>query len=578
MRPLRFLLLTALLLFPPASTAQAATYCVAKPGCAGTSQPTLQAALDASLATGPDRIEIGPAGLAGGTYTSSDPLTIQGSGRGVTTLGGSGSILSIGSGVGSSSVSVSDLAIAVGPGAAGSALRLDGAAAQRVDVAVDPGATISVGVEMEDGAVYQQGAVSQFAAGSVGIWARLGSNRIDDTIIDLGGSSGSRGLLADNPDGQTPIILDAQHVTVAGGADSQTGAYAYARAPGQTVVLNVRNSILSGVGHALSRAAPNGSSNINPAYSNFDAAGNFDAGGVGGITSSSTNSSLNPGYVNAAGHDFRLSSSSPLIDTAQPGGLDAGDPTTDLAGTKRILDGNANCNPRRDMGALELAPGSVAVYASANPSAAAPNQRITFDASPSCDPDPSIGIGSYTWAFDDGRKASGPVVSHSFPKAGRHAATLTVTSTVGRSGTATVFTPVNASPKAKRRARKRGSLVLIKARTVTLSAGGRAVIGLRCSGTRRCTGRLDLLGIRPVSESAGVLIMKLGSTRFAIRPNRTQKLRIQLSDKRFGLVVQQKRIRAVVAVRDRDSAGRPRRSTRKIVLKAPTRTTRRHDF
>lgn len=573
MRPLRLLLLIASLLLTPAATAQAATYCVLKPGCAGTAEPTLQDALDAALSPGPDRIEIGSTGgLAGGTYGSSDPLEIQGTGRGTTTLRGSGSVLGLGSGA-----LVSDLTIAVQPGSPGSALRLDGARAQRVDVTADPAATSPVGVELQGGAVFQQGAISLSAAGSVGVWSRLGSSRIDDVVVDLSGAPGARGMLADDPNGQTPVVLDAQHVTVAGSSGSQTGAHAYSGTSGQTVVLNLRNSIVSGVGHALSRAAPGGSANINVTYSNFDPAGVVDSGGAGGITSSPTNSNLNPGFVDAAGHDFRLSGSSALIDAAQPGGLAAGDPATDSAGTKRILDGNANCNPRRDMGALELAPGTVAVHASATPASAAPKQRITFDASTSCDPDPAVGIGSYEWAFDDGGTASGPVVSRSFARAGRHSAKLTVTSTVGRSGSVTVFAPVNA-PSRKSLSRRRGSLVLIKARTVTLSPGGVAVIGLRCSGTRRCTGRLDLMGIRPVSQSARGLIVKLGSDRFSIRRNRTARVRIRLSDKRFGFVVQHKRLRAIVAVRDRDSAGRPRRSTRAITLKAPARTTRRHDF
>jgi hypothetical protein len=121
-------------------------------------------------------------------------------------------------------------------------------------------------------------------------------------------------------------------------------------------------------------------------------------------------------------------------------------------------------------------------------------------------------------------------------------------------------------------------LILIKTRSVTLSPGGAALIGLRCSGVRRCTGRLDLMGIRPVVQSARSFIVKLGSTRFSIRANRTQKVKIGLSDKRFGLVVQNKQLRAIVAVRDRDSARRPRRSTRKITLKAPPQTTRRHEY
>ena len=574
MRPLRLrsirpLLVLVVAAVTPAAAADAATYCVAKPGCPGTPKASLQEALDAALLAGGDRIEIGTTSgsATGGTYLSSDPLEIQGAGRGATQLAGSGSVLTLGQGYASSSVSVSDLTIVVQGGSGPTGLRLDGARAQRLDVTADPGVPGAVGVELRNGAVFQQGTISLPTINAVGVWTRLGTSRIDDVVVDLGNAGGARGLLAENPSGETPVILDAQHVTVAGGASEQAGAAANAISSGQTVVLNLRNSILSGVGHALTKSAPSGSVNINPTYSNFDPAGNLDSGGVGGISPSATNTNLNPVFVNVAAHDYRLSPVSPLIDAAQPGNLEPGDPTVDLAGVRRLLDGSGDCSARRDMGAFEVLPGTVTARATAGPQVVTVNQRITFDASASCDPDPAAAVSGYSWSFDEGRPATGAVVSHSFAKPGPHSATLTVTSSGGRNGSTTLAVRVNSRPRKPRKPRR--SFVLIRGRAVTLSRSGVALIPLRCSGTRRCTGRLYLTAPRPASKSAGRLIMKLGSTAFAIQRNRTKKVKIRLSAARLALITELGRLRTVVTVRDRDSAGRPRRSTRTIVLKPP---------
>jgi hypothetical protein len=571
-RPHRIRLFHCLLGFAVAAllapaTAGATTYCVDKPSCAGVSKASLQEALDAALTAGPDRIEIGPTvgnPLQGGTYLSGDPLEVQGAGRGVTQLGGAGTVLTLGQGYGSSSVSVSDLTVAVqGPGRTG--LRLDGARADRVDVQGDAAVSGSVGVELQNGAAFQQGTATLPAANAIGLWARLGTSRVDDAVVDLGGGPNAGGILVANPDGNTPVILDAQHLTVAGAnAGGQVGATAQSVGAGQTVVLNLRDSIFSGVTHPLSRAVSAGSANINPTYSNFDPVGNVDSGGSGAITSSPTNSNSNPAFVNAAAHDFRLSPGSPLVDAAQPGNLESGDPTSDIVGTRRMLDGSGDCSPRRDMGAFELLPGSVTARATAGPSAATINQRVTFDASGSCDPDPSAGISSYSWSFDEGGSATGAVVPRSFAKPGVHSATLTVTSSAGRTGSVKVSVMVSSPPKKPRKPRR--SFVLIQARSVTVAPNGVALIPLWCSGTRRCTGRLQLTAARPVSESVGKLIVKLGSTRFAIRRNHTKKVRMRLS--RLALLEELRRMRTIVTVRDRDNAGRPRRSMRVITLRA----------
>ncbi len=58
-----------------------------------------------------------------------------------------------------------------------------------------------------------------------------------------------------------------------------------------------------------------------------------------------------PGFVNPAADDFHLSASSPLVDMGNP----AGSSSLDLDGQARVLDGNCDGTPRRDVGADEFA-------------------------------------------------------------------------------------------------------------------------------------------------------------------------------------------------------------------------------
>ncbi len=80
-----------------------------------------------------------------------------------------------------------------------------------------------------------------------------------------------------------------------------------------------------------------------------------------------------------------------------------------------------------------------------SPATPAANTPVQFDASASC-AGPKVGgscpaeVGrpsSYAWSFSDGGTATGRVASHSFPRAGTYAATLTVTNDRGVNDSAT---------------------------------------------------------------------------------------------------------------------------------------------
>jgi hypothetical protein len=71
-------------------------------------------------------------------------------------------------------------------------------------------------------------------------------------------------------------------------------------------------------------------------------------------------------------------------------------------------------------------------------------------------------------------------------------------------------------------------------------------------------------------------VLKLGSTRFSIRPYGRKKVAVRLSRRGLALVRTLKRLSVNVTVRDRDSAGRPRESVRRVTLRAPA--SNRHEL
>jgi len=218
-------------------------------------------------------------------------------------------------------------------------------------------------------------------AGSEGIWTDVGPVTIDDALIDLGTSNGSHGLAAYNTNGGTdPVSIAADHVTIVGGIDGSVGAYAASSVSGvdQHTAIQLTNSIVSGPETSLQVQASNDGSpgtnstaTITTSYSDW-ATSLVQPGdhGTATVTTGAGRLNVNPGFVNAAGGDYRLAASSPLIDKGTPGG---GAPTLDLAGGTRVLDGNGDGAAVRDMGAYE-APKKVVV---AVPDTTAPNTTIT---------------------------------------------------------------------------------------------------------------------------------------------------------------------------------------------------------
>jgi hypothetical protein len=195
-----------------------------------------------------------------------------------------------------------------------------------------------------------------------GIVTDGGTVNVDDTVIDLGSGSGA-GLRAENGNNSsTPKTINARHVTIVGGDENSKGVRARAAAPGaqQTSTVNLRDSLISVGGISIQTSASNNggglgqsTADVNTFYSNYDPAtidSTVGTNGAGGVHPDGHQTNLAPGFVDAAGGDYRLSPTSPLIDIGDP--APAG-PAKDLAGNDRVIDGDANGTAVRDIGAYE---------------------------------------------------------------------------------------------------------------------------------------------------------------------------------------------------------------------------------
>ncbi len=125
--------------------------------------------------------------------------------------------------------------------------------------------------------------------------------------------------------------------------------------------------------------------------------------------------SVNPKFVNAAGRDYHLQSSSPCINA----GSAIADNISDYEGNPRPIGAGW------DIGAYEytgLLP-SLSASASASPTSGPDPLTVKFTGSASGGTPPY----SYRWDFDDGQSSTTQNPSHTYSTAGNYTATLTVT-------------------------------------------------------------------------------------------------------------------------------------------------------
>ena len=482
------------------ATADAATFCVKKPGCTQANTfNTLGSALSAASSNGTtvrDRINVGPVSLTeNATSSLTNEVDIVGSGRGRTILTslttGAKTALSLPE----PTSTVSDMTFRPGATSASTGLELGGHASRIVATAVNASSGGQVAVKLRRGGTLEDSAVNmpgnqgtvgvqtvnaggamasavvdraQVTAqdpvqklhpgpfhlrnarivGRIGVLASTDGLDLYNVLVELRASGTGVGeeagigiqALADGASASADV--DVKHTTVVNVA-GQTGPGIEAFGQnGGTAHVGVRDTIVAGPGNHLGTTElTGGTASIDVDYSDYSST--VTAGG-GTITPGVHNVDLSPGFLNAAARDYRLAHDSQLIDIGFPGAPQAGDLTVDLAGGPRFVDGNANGTVRRDMGAFEYGRRPPNAVATATPSQVTPGTLVTFGGSASNDPDGDAITRS--WSFDDGGSSSQTNPKHAFATQGDHTATLTVTDVTGKTDTATATVRVRTNP------------------------------------------------------------------------------------------------------------------------------------
>jgi hypothetical protein len=112
-----------------------------------------------------------------------------------------------------------------------------------------------------------------------------------------------------------------------------------------------------------------------------------------------------------------------------------------------------------------------------------------------------------------------------------------------------------------------GSLVLISGNAVKMSRKGRVPISLTCAGATKCSGRLSITTAEPVNKRNRKLVT-LGTKKFAIAANKKRRISVRFSKSKMRLAKRLKRFKAKAVIREIDSRGNPRISTRVFILRA----------
>jgi len=389
------------------AVAGATDYCVDTiAACGPKNVASFQDALDKSAATGnADRIFLGAttytAPVAGGfTYDQqAGPVEIIGAGGGGPTPtivtsppGGSDRVLRL---MGGPGTSIHDVEIELpqnvvvglrGLWTNGTARRIrvvDAAPSQttnRIGVVLTGGAledsavilgTNSDGVNLTDGAptvratriganhgISSNGGLIERTvvnATTTGVVLQRNKTTIRSSEIAVKGASGTGLYAIVQPSFDTEVVADGVDL-IGSGAASAVGVRAdTGYAPLSNVTVTLTNSLLRGFPKALFAATlDSGIGRIDAAYSDYDASKNVATGASAKITQVNTSNVGDTGFADVGDGDYRLLSSSPLVDAGDPAATQG----LDLLGSPLVADGNLDGTARRDIGAYEL-PGSV---------------------------------------------------------------------------------------------------------------------------------------------------------------------------------------------------------------------------
>ena len=226
-----------------------------------------------------------------------------------------------------------------------------------------------------------------------------GAITLTDSLIAMP-SGASIGLItSDNNNIASSVAsISADRVTIAGAGGGSRGVWAWATSTGDTHSITLKNSTVSGASAPLRCDAPSaGAASLTAPDSNYPNGG-VQNNGCTTAPPATPPVAGDPGFVDAAGGDYRLRGDSPLVDAGDNSTL-AG--ATDLDGETRPVDGDESGSATVDLGAYEYLRQAPGVSAAAAPVTAVTGQTVTFSATGTdADGEPL----TYSWSFSDGER------------------------------------------------------------------------------------------------------------------------------------------------------------------------------
>jgi hypothetical protein len=467
------------------ASARADEYCVGGGGCPPDhSATTVQGGLNlAGEHPGADQVHV-----AAGTFTetttytppdgATNPVAIDGAGRGATKIVGSSYAALILGAVGSSVRDLTLVAVREGQG-----LVVDGngrVSATRLEVVpaatdANDAALVQAGgtLDVQGSALTARSGVALRAIGSAtaddttftgttailnsetatmtvrrsrlialyGAYAQGGTVELSNSYVTTSPTRNASpvGLMATSGAGNTTIR--ARNVTVAGDGSTPSLGVSILGGGGHTARVELVNTVLTGYASSFAREAEAGSRaelvTTNSAY----APAGFDGAGPGGPVSETNPLGTPTGFVSNLDH--RLRHDSPLVDAGAPIAYTV--PALDVNGKPRFVDGRGDGGEQLDVGAFEYqrTPPHAAI---AGPATAFTAEPVTFDASASGDDDPGEGL-VFLWTVDGTVTANGPpTYRYLRPTRGGHTVSVKVTDPTGQSATATARVTVADGP------------------------------------------------------------------------------------------------------------------------------------
>jgi hypothetical protein len=284
----------------------------------------------------------------------------------------------------------------------------------------------------------------------------------------------------------------------------------------------------------------------------------------------------NLGLVSAS--DPRPRFPSPLIDAGNPAAAVPADPTLDLAGLGRFVDGNADGTPRRDVGAYEYQRRAPTVTASTSPGSGTPGTVFAFNATAS-DPDGDA-IDSFSWAFSDSGTATGNAASHAFSALGVHTGTVTVKDSAGLSGSSSASVEVVPAPTptptptvTPKPPDTTGPNVLVKGGSLKVDKKRKAKVTITCPASEPapCQIAIDAKSAKKIAFKKGKRkkVQALGKGSGSVPAGKSATVTLTLSKAAFSYLKKKKKLAATLSVTAKDAAGNPTKSSAKVTLKAP---------